>query len=57
MSMLYSNGDGCPLLSIRLELASFKEEKPPYRSNAASHVGAAVLANMARSGRLDAALR
>ena len=42
---------------VHLKLASFKEEQPPYRSKAASHVGAAVLANVARSGRLDAALR
>ena len=39
------------------ELASFKEEQPPYCSNAASHMGAAVLAHVARSGRLDVALR
>ena len=38
-------------------MASSKEQQPPYRRNAASHVGAAVLAQVARSGRLDAALR
>ena len=41
----------------RLQLASFKEEQPPYGSNAASHVGAAFFAHVARSGRSDAALR
>ena len=40
-----------------LKLASFKEDQRPNRCNAASHVGAAVLAHVARSGRLDAALR
>ena len=39
------------------KLASFKEEKRPDRSNAAIHVGAAIFAHVARSGRLDAALR
>ena len=39
------------------ELASFHEEQRPHRSNAASHVGAAILAHVARSGRSDAALR
>ena len=42
---------------MRLKLASSKEEQLPYRSDAASHVGTAVLAHLARSGRLDAALR
>ena len=46
----------CPN-DLHIELASFKEEQRPYHSNAASHVGAAVLAHVARSGRLDAALR
>ena len=32
--------------SKRKKLASFKEEQPPYRSNAASHVGAAVSAHV-----------
>ena len=40
-----------------LKLASFKEDQRPYRGNAASHVGAAVLVHVARSGRLDAALK
>ena len=40
-----------------LKLASFKEDQRPNCSNAAIHVGAAVLAHVARSGRLDAALR
>ena len=40
-----------------LKLASFKVDQRPYRSNAVSHVGAAVLAHVARSGRLDAAFR
>ena len=40
-----------------LKLTLFKEEQPPYRSKAESHVGAAVLAHVARSGWLDAALR
>ena len=39
------------------KLASFKEEQRPDCSNAASHVDAAVLAHVARSGRSDAALR
>ena len=38
-----------------LKLASFKEDQRPNRCNAASHVGAAVLAHVARSGRLAAA--
>ena len=38
-----------------LKLASFKADQRPYRSSAANHVGAAVLAPVARSGRLDAA--
>ena len=40
-----------------LKLASFKADRRPYRSSAANHVGAAVLAYVARSGRLDAAHR
>ena len=40
-----------------LKLTSFKEDQRPNRCNAASHVGAAVLAHVARSGRLYAALR
>ena len=36
---------------VKLKLASFKEEQLPYRSCAASHVGAAVLAQVARSRR------
>ena len=39
-----------------LNLASFKEEQRQDRSGAASHVGAAVLAHVARSGRSDATL-
>ena len=39
------------------KLASFKADQRPYRSSAANHVGAAVFAQMARSGRLDAAHR
>ena len=35
------------------KLSSFKEEPSPDRSDAASHVGAAVLAHVARSGWLD----
>ena len=45
------------ILSYRLKLDSFKEEQLPYGSNAASYVGAAVLAHVARSGGLPAALR
>ena len=41
----------------RLKLALFKEDQRPNRCNGASHVGAAVLAHVARRGRLDAALR
>ena len=37
------------------KLASFKADQRPYRRSAANHVGAAVLAHMAR--RLDAAHR
>ena len=37
--------------------ASFKEEQLADRSDASSHVGAAVLAHVARNGRSDAALR
>ena len=40
-----------------LKLASFKEDQRPNLCNAASHVGATVLANVARSGRLAAVLR
>ena len=40
-------------LGFSLKLASFKGDQCPYRGNAASHVGAAVLAHI----RLDAALR
>ena len=43
--------------SERIKLASFKEEQRSYCSNAASHVGAAVLAHVARSGLLDDVLR
>ena len=39
------------------KLASSKEEQRPDRSDAASHVGAAGLAHLARSVRSDAALR
>ena len=39
----------------RLKLASFKADQRPYCSSAANHTGAAVLAHVARSGRLDAA--
>ena len=35
----------------------FKEDQRPDRCKAASHVGAAVLAHVARSGRSDAAHR
>ena len=42
---------------LQFKLASFKEKQRPDRSNAPSHVGAAVLAHVARSGQLDAALR
>ena len=35
------------------KLASFKEEQLPYRSCAVIHVGAAVLAQVARSGRSE----
>ena len=38
-----------------LKLPSFKGNQRPYRSNAASHLGAAVLDHVARSGRLAAA--
>ena len=37
----------------RFKLASFKEEQLPYRSCAAIHVGAAVLAQVARSRRSE----
>ena len=36
-----------------LKLASFKEERRPYRSDAASHMGATVLAHMALSAAVD----
>ena len=39
------------------QLASFKEGQRPDRSDAASHMDAAVWAQMARSDRSDAALR
>ena len=38
-------------------LASFKADQRPYRSSAANPMGAAVLAHVARSGRLDATHR
>ena len=38
-------------MAMGLKLASFKEEQLPYRGNDASHVGAAILAHVARSGR------
>ena len=41
----------------KFKLASFKEKQRPDGSDAASHVGAAVLAHVACSGRSDAALR
>ena len=41
----------------RFKLASFKGDQRPNPCNAASRVGSAVLAHVARSGRLDAALR
>ena len=43
--------------SGNLELASFKEEQRLDRSDAASQLGAAVVAQEACSGRSDAALR
>ena len=39
------------------KLASFKGDQRPYRDNAASNMGAAVLAHVARSGQLAAAHR
>ena len=45
------------IMIIRLKLASFEGDQRPYRGHAASPVGAAVLAHVARSGRLGAALR
>ena len=36
--------------NIDVNLVSFKEEQRPYRIDAASHVGAAVLFHVARSG-------
>ena len=44
-------------VSVTLKLASFNEEQRPNRRNAASHVVAAFLPHVARSGRSDAALR
>ena len=38
-------------------MALFKEKQLPCRSDAASHVGAAVSAHVARSGLSDAAFR
>ena len=38
---------------MHIKLASFKEEQLPYRSCAAIHVGAAVLAQVARSRRSE----
>ena len=40
-------------LASQVKLASFKEEQLPYRSCAAIHVGAAVLARVARSRRSE----
>ena len=40
-----------------LKLVSSKEEQRSYCIDAASNVGAAVLAHVARSGRSEAALR
>ena len=40
-------------LNMHIKLASFKEEQLPYRSCAAIHVGAAVLAQVARSRRSE----
>ena len=51
------NFEGDSTSNICLKLASFKGEQRPDRSNAARYVGAAVLAQVARSGRSDAALR
>ena len=42
---------------MTVKLSSFKEEQLPCRSNAASHLGAAVLAHLVRSGRSEAALK
>ena len=42
---------------VKRKLASFKADQRPYHSSAANHVGAAVLAQVARSGRFDAAHR
>ena len=53
-SKICDNIDG---LKGSLKLSSFKADQRPYRSSAANHVGAAVLAYVARSGRLDAAHR
>ena len=43
--------------AISLKLASFTEDQRPNLCNAAGLVGAAILAHVARSGRLAAALR
>ena len=43
--------------SERIKLASFKEEQRSDRSNAASHMSAAVFATVVRSGRSDPALK
>ena len=45
------------IYSGRFKLASFKADQHIYRSSAANHVGAAVLAHVARIRRLDAAHR
>ena len=42
---------------VALLFKQVKEEQRPDRIDAARHVGAVVLAHMARSSRLDAALR
>ena len=38
---------------MALKLASFKTDKRPYRSSAANHVGAAVLAHVALPAAAD----
>ena len=53
----YTLTNGYPFSVGHIKLASFEEEQRLDRSNAESHVGAAVLAHVARSGRSDAALR
>ena len=45
-----------PFNKASLKLALFKEEQRSDRRNAANHVGAAVLAHVARSSRSDATL-